>query len=50
MAEFVTIEKGLGPDGRIAVVRFAFARDATGRVTSLSRLIYGSVVSWPRVP
>lgn len=34
----------------IAVVRFAFARDATGQVTSLSRLIYGSVVSWPRVP
>lgn len=34
----------------IAVVRFAFARDATGRVTSLSRLIHGSVVSWPRLP
>lgn len=34
----------------IAVVRFAFARDATGRVTSLTRLIYGSVISWPRIP
>jgi hypothetical protein len=34
----------------IAVVRFAFARDTTGHVTSLSRLIFGSVISWPRVP
>ena len=34
----------------LAVVRFAFARDATGRVTSMSRLIYGSVISWPRLP
>jgi hypothetical protein len=33
----------------IAIVRFAFARDATGRVTALSRLIHGSVVSWPRI-
>jgi hypothetical protein len=34
----------------IAVVRFSFARDATGRVTSLSRMIYGSVITWPRLP
>jgi hypothetical protein len=34
----------------IAVVRFVFARDATGQVTSLSRLLYGSVISWPRLP
>jgi hypothetical protein len=33
----------------IAVVRFVFTRDATGRVSALSRLIYGSVVSWPRI-
>jgi hypothetical protein len=34
----------------IALVRFAFARDTSGRVTSLSRMIYGSVNTWPRVP
>jgi hypothetical protein len=34
----------------IAVVRFAFARDTTGNVTSLTRLIYESAISWPRVP
>lgn len=35
---------------RIAVVRFVFTRDATGRVTSPSRLIYSSVTTWPRIP
>jgi len=34
----------------IALVRFAFARDSTGRVSSLTRMIYGSVDIWPRVP
>ena len=34
----------------IAVVRFAFTRDGTGRVSALSRLIYGSVVTWARTP
>jgi hypothetical protein len=34
----------------IGLVRYVFARDASGRVTSLSRLLYGSVLTWPRVP
>jgi Domain of unknown function (DUF4440) len=34
----------------LAIIRFAFARDSTGRVTSLSRLIYGTVTLWPRLP
>jgi len=34
----------------IALVRFAFARDGSGRVSSLSRMIYGSVNTWPREP
>ena len=34
----------------IGLVRFAFARDAGGRVSSLTRMIYGSVSTWPRVP
>jgi hypothetical protein len=34
----------------IAIVRFAFVRDSAGGVSSLNRLIYGSVVSWARSP
>jgi len=34
----------------IGLLRYVFTRDASGRVTALSRLIYGSVVTWPRVP
>ncbi|MDB5638689.1 MAG: enoyl-CoA hydratase [Bradyrhizobium sp.] len=44
MAEFVTIEKGLGPDGRIAVVRFdrgdginALSPEALRQLTSAAR-------------
>ena len=34
----------------IGLLRYVFTRDASGRVTALSRLIYGSVITWPRVP
>ena len=34
----------------IGLIRYVFTRDAGGRVTSLSRLLYGSVLTWPRVP
>ncbi len=44
MAEFVTIEKGLGPDGRIAVVRFdrgdginALSPEALRQLTNAAR-------------
>ena len=34
----------------VAIVRFVFVRDSAGRVSSLNRLIYGSVMSWARIP
>jgi hypothetical protein len=34
----------------IGLIRYVFSRDASGRVTTLSRLLYGSVLTWPRVP
>ena len=47
MAEFVTIEKGLGPDGRIAVVRFdrgdginALSPEALRRLTDVAGFTY----------
>ena len=42
--ESTTITPGLG------VVRFSFARDARGRVTSFNRIAGGVVNVWPRVP
>jgi len=34
----------------IAVVRFAFTRYAGGRMATMSRMIHGSVATWPREP
>lgn len=34
----------------VSLVRFLFTRDATGRVSSFSRLIYGSVATFTRTP
>ena len=33
----------------IAHLRFLFTRDASGKVASLTRMIYQSVITWPRV-
>ena len=43
MADFVTTEKGLGPEGRIAVVRF-------DRGDGVTHDIRQAVVRWPTTP
>jgi hypothetical protein len=39
---------GLSPAN--GIVRVAFTRDDTGRVTSMSRIIFGAVDTFPRIP